>query len=98
MIDPAWFFVLKQRCARISQVQVIPKEARYENEMSAYRYDVVLCVGGDATPEPSVLWLDCQGCERAKLKELIAGASQDVSAVRAQSARCIIGPGTRQAG
>jgi amino acid adenylation domain-containing protein len=82
LIDPAWFFVLKQRCARISQVQVIPKEARYENEMSAYRYDVVLWVGGDARPEPSVLWLDCEGCERAKLKELIAGASQDVVGLR----------------
>src|SRR5262249_24642187 len=82
LINPAWFYMLKERCARISQVQILPKEARYQNEMSAYRYDVVLLVGGEATLEPRVPWLDCQGCTPATLKELVAGAPQDVVGLR----------------
>jgi amino acid adenylation domain-containing protein len=91
LIDPAWFFSLQERISEIRRVQVIPKEAKYENEMSAYRYDVVLSVGvgsaeADSTREirPGVLWIDCKREARSwgEIKDRIAVAGQPVVALR----------------
>ena len=82
LIDPAWFFVLKEHCPQIRRVQVLPKAARYQNEMSAYRYDVVLWVGGESISEPCVQWLECQGCTREALQAYIADAPQEVMGLR----------------
>src|SRR6185436_18008392 len=58
LIDPAWFLALPERLPRITRVEVMPKEGEYTNEMSAFRYDVVLGVDVPARPAPEVLWLD----------------------------------------
>jgi amino acid adenylation domain-containing protein len=63
LVDPSWFLALQERCPDITQVQVLPKEARYQNEMSGYRYDVVLSVRGaakTAARQPEIDWIDCR--------------------------------------
>jgi ubiquinone/menaquinone biosynthesis C-methylase UbiE/acyl carrier protein len=41
-IDPAFFFALQQQYPQICQVDVLVKRGRYQNELTRYRYDVIL--------------------------------------------------------
>ncbi|NNB93013.1 amino acid adenylation domain-containing protein [Corallococcus exiguus] len=45
LVDPAWFFALRRRFPRISGVNVLPKRGQVDNELTRFRYDVVLSVG-----------------------------------------------------
>jgi natural product biosynthesis luciferase-like monooxygenase protein/amino acid adenylation domain-containing protein len=45
VIDPAFFAALARELDRVTRVEVLLKRARYHNEMSRHRYDVVLRVG-----------------------------------------------------
>lgn len=47
-IDPALFMELGQRWPQISRVEVLLKEGRARNELTKFRYDVVLHVGGSS--------------------------------------------------
>jgi amino acid adenylation domain-containing protein/non-ribosomal peptide synthase protein (TIGR01720 family) len=49
LIDPRYFAALVPRHPRVRHVQVMPKPGRARNEMTGFRYDVVLHV--DAAPE-----------------------------------------------
>ncbi|NIY63844.1 non-ribosomal peptide synthetase [Streptomyces malaysiensis] len=44
-VDPRLFEELAARWPRVARVRVLPKRGRHENELSHYRYDVVLTVG-----------------------------------------------------
>jgi amino acid adenylation domain-containing protein/non-ribosomal peptide synthase protein (TIGR01720 family) len=50
-IDPAFFSALRHRLPQIQQVEIQPKRGRYLNELTRFRYNVVLRIGGDAEPE-----------------------------------------------
>ena len=61
VIAPAFFASLSARFPRISRVDVTLREGSYVNEMTRYRYDVTLHVGGEAadpTPVRELGWLD----------------------------------------
>lgn len=45
VIDPDFFFALQQYLPQITQVQIQPKQGRYENELNQFRYDVTLQIG-----------------------------------------------------
>ncbi|MET8690385.1 amino acid adenylation domain-containing protein [Streptomyces sp. NPDC004732] len=45
LISPAYFTALAARSPRISGVEILPRRGRFRNEMSLYRYDVVLHMG-----------------------------------------------------
>ena len=49
VIAPAFFDALKQYLPNITEVQVRHKRGRYHNELSRFRYDVVLKIAGDAS-------------------------------------------------
>jgi len=42
VIDPAFFRALGRELPRISQVRILPKGGRFHNELTRFRYDVVL--------------------------------------------------------
>ncbi|MEG4940614.1 amino acid adenylation domain-containing protein [Microcoleus sp. F4-D5] len=44
-INPAFFIALQQHLPQISRVEIQLKRGRYQNELTRYRYDVVLYVG-----------------------------------------------------
>ena len=44
-IDPAFFIALHEHLPQISHVEIQLKRGRYQNELTRYRYDVVLYVG-----------------------------------------------------
>ncbi|HEX6292700.1 MAG TPA: thioesterase domain-containing protein, partial [Herpetosiphonaceae bacterium] len=60
LIDPAFFFALKQHLPQISHVEIQLKRGRYHNEFTRFRYDVLLYVGGAAAPSAGYQWLDWQ--------------------------------------
>ncbi|MBV9789285.1 MAG: amino acid adenylation domain-containing protein, partial [Chloroflexi bacterium] len=59
-IDPQFWTALQQRFPQITQAQVLLKRGQAQNELTRFRYDVVLHVGG-AQPQPvDHAWLDWQ--------------------------------------
>ncbi|HEX2093128.1 MAG TPA: amino acid adenylation domain-containing protein, partial [Longimicrobiaceae bacterium] len=74
VVDPALFEAMQARIPRLGQVEVQAKRGRYDNEVSRFRYDVVLHL--DATPaavEPLVC--DWSGEDAAALQTLVREAA-----------------------
>ncbi len=51
IIDPAFFAALRKQFAQIGEVDVLSKQGRYQNEMTQFRYDVILRLG-EPRPQP----------------------------------------------
>jgi amino acid adenylation domain-containing protein len=49
-IDPNWFFQLQNKYPAISGVSITWKQGDFSNELSRYRYTVVLQIGGSTEP------------------------------------------------
>jgi amino acid adenylation domain-containing protein/non-ribosomal peptide synthase protein (TIGR01720 family) len=60
IIDPAFFLVLKERLPQISHVEVQLKRGHYHNELTKFRYDVILHVGADVPPTVALQWHNWQ--------------------------------------
>ena len=58
VIDPAYFLALKERLPQISQVQVTPQRGRAHNELTCFRYHVVINVGESPAAALPVEWHD----------------------------------------
>lgn len=57
-IDPGFFLSLKDRFARISHVEILPKRGKSLNEMTRFRYDVLIHLDGSPAQVPKTLWQD----------------------------------------
>ncbi|WP_414445215.1 amino acid adenylation domain-containing protein [Burkholderia sp. 22PA0106] len=57
-VDPAWFLALQQRLPTIGHIDIQSKGRRVHNEMTDYRYDVVIRVGHAATAPSGGLRFD----------------------------------------
>ena len=84
VIDPAFFRELPKRFPQITAVQIQLKRGQYVNELTSFRYDVILDIDG-AQPQPheckEIDWQEeNSGLER--LKELVAGSHDDVITIR----------------
>ncbi|HYX15518.1 MAG TPA: amino acid adenylation domain-containing protein [Nostoc sp.] len=60
IIDPAFFNALKQHLSQISHVQIQLKRGNYHNEMTCFRYDVILHIGTKENLTVKPTWLDWQ--------------------------------------
>ena len=58
VIDPTFFRALQQQLPRISDVQIHLKSGRFHNEVTQFRYDVVLRIGNGICQEADCTWLD----------------------------------------
>jgi len=54
VLSPAWFLALRGRLDRVAHVEIALRRGRADNEMTRYRYDAILHVGGksEAVPVP----------------------------------------------
>ncbi|HEY9815189.1 MAG TPA: amino acid adenylation domain-containing protein [Candidatus Obscuribacterales bacterium] len=59
VIDPAFFQALQQELPQISRVEILLERGTHANELTKFRYDVVLHIG-KAAPAAEVSWLDWQ--------------------------------------
>lgn len=78
-INPAFFIALQQHLPQISRVEIQLKRGHYQNELTRYRYDVVLHVGtGD--PRNSILHSQNPKSD-PPLPPLIKGGSQNPKSI-----------------
>ena len=57
-VDPSFFLALQKHLPQISQVQILIKQSRFHNELTQFRYDVVLHVGSTPQPMLETVWTD----------------------------------------
>ncbi|PYS67942.1 MAG: hypothetical protein DMF73_18020, partial [Acidobacteria bacterium] len=69
VIDPRFFFALKEHLTRISRVEIAPKRGRYHNELTRFRYQVVIHVKAKAPETEEFNWTDWRE-ERVSLADL----------------------------
>jgi amino acid adenylation domain-containing protein len=84
LLDPAWFMALREKLPGIAAVHILPKESVHQNEMSAYRYDVVLIVGAPPEEAPVSHWIDCgdAGWGMAEIGRCIVDSPHEVIGLR----------------
>lgn len=59
LIDPAFFTAVRQHLPKVSHVAVEPKRGRHRNELTQFRYQVMIQVGGQKTASAENLsWID----------------------------------------
>jgi amino acid adenylation domain-containing protein len=58
VIDPAFFYALKHDFPQIGHVQVAPKRGRFQNELTRFRYEVILHVDSPPDRRDCDSWLD----------------------------------------
>lgn len=58
VIDPMFFRALKEHLPQIQSVQIQPKRGRYLNELSRFRYDVILRTNAEAEVLDDTVWLE----------------------------------------
>jgi amino acid adenylation domain-containing protein len=58
VIDPAFFTALKQHLPKISHVDILLERGCSQNELTKFRYDVILHVDDKAVPTAEIPWLD----------------------------------------
>ena len=73
LIDPEFFTAVRQRLPQVTHVEIQLKRGRAHNELTRFRYDVVLHVGENAPPRVDCAWLDWkkQGLTRESLVEIL---------------------------
>ncbi|ESA32706.1 amino acid adenylation enzyme thioester reductase family protein [Leptolyngbya sp. Heron Island J] len=60
-LDPKFFLALKKRIPEISHVQVLLKQGKFHNELTRFRYDVILHVNAEVMSTPgNIKTLDWQ--------------------------------------
>lgn len=59
-IAPEFFVALKQRVPQISHVEIQLKRGQDDNELTRFRYDVILHIGKEVGSTPDIHWLDWQ--------------------------------------
>lgn len=81
---PAFFFALKQYLPEISHVQIIPKPGRSHNQLTLFRYDVILQLEGSGRPIADLDWRDWQAdhLSVAATQALLTGQHAERLAIR----------------
>ena len=84
ILDPEFFFALPQRVSQITQASVQLKRGRYHNELSMFRYDVVLETGRATTKYPVFEWLEWrqQKPDTTTLRVMLDRSDLSVLAIR----------------
>jgi amino acid adenylation domain-containing protein len=84
VIDPGFFLALQERLPEISRVEVMPKRGWSHNELTQFRYQVVIEVGGERTAGAVVKWLDWErdGLSWETARELLADCENEAIGIR----------------
>ncbi len=83
-IDPSFFLALQKHLPQISQVQILLKQSQFHNELSQFRYDVVLHVGSTPQSILETRWLDWQPhyADFSELRQRLKNSSTKVFGFR----------------
>ncbi|WP_193200856.1 non-ribosomal peptide synthetase, partial [Nostoc sp. MG11] len=74
VIDPAFFLALKQHLPQIKHIQILLKPGEYHNELTKFRYQVILHVNKKVSSTVISEWLDYQnnGLNLSAIAEILA--------------------------
>lgn len=91
VIDPAFFMALKQHLPKISHVEIHLERGCHHNELTKFRYDVILHVGPEVYPTIDIPWLDWEeGLTLATVRQLLIETKPEVLAItRVPNARIL---------
>lgn len=59
-LDPQFFIALQTQIPSISHVQVLPKRGKFHNELTQFRYDVILHINAKVPPVLNIARIDWQ--------------------------------------
>jgi amino acid adenylation domain-containing protein len=84
VVAPSFFFALKQHLPKISQVEINLKRGRFHNELTLFRYDVVLRIGTEVEEVGDFQTLDWQkdNLTLPALRQLLGETEPEMLAVR----------------
>lgn len=83
VLAPEFFLALRAKIARFTSVAIQPKRGRYRNELSVFRYDVVLGTGKNG-PISEVQWTDWRpGLDARAMTKFVQESVAPISAIRA---------------
>ncbi len=84
VLDPALFMALRERFPDISSVEIMPKRGRHHNELTQFRYQVMIHVGDKRASTGSLDWMDWKerrpGLEQ--IRSLLCGESPESLCIR----------------
>jgi amino acid adenylation domain-containing protein/non-ribosomal peptide synthase protein (TIGR01720 family) len=91
VIDPAFFAALKHQIPQISAAQILLKRGQHRNELTAFRYDVVLHVGAPVRADDPPARLDWQteGLSLAALGRRLEAQPDAVAVARVPNGRVL---------
>lgn len=83
-VDPALFNALAERLPKISHVEMQLKGGRCHNEITRFKYDVMLHIGASSSHALYITWLDWRkhGLTIAALRRLLAENSTDTLGIK----------------
>ncbi|MEM6398887.1 MAG: amino acid adenylation domain-containing protein, partial [Cyanobacteria bacterium P01_D01_bin.116] len=84
VIDPAFFLALKQHLPQIKHVEVQLKPGDYHNELTLFRYDVIIHVAQKAYSTVTPRWLDYDedGLNLSAIKQLLVDKKPEIIGVK----------------
>ncbi len=89
LVAPAFFYALVQHLPNIAHVEVRHKRGRYQNELSRFRYDVLIGIGERVSPVREYTRLSWQNLSLAALESLLKTTQPEVlHLVDVPNARC----------
>ncbi|MCA1615652.1 MAG: amino acid adenylation domain-containing protein [Acidobacteria bacterium] len=74
-VAPAFFYALAQHLPEVARVEARPKRGHFHNELTRFRYQVSIHIGGESEPEAAAPpWLDwdAEGLTLAALRRRLA--------------------------
>ncbi len=82
-VDPEFFTALQQRLPQIRHLEIHLKRGRAQNELTRFRYDVILHVGEEGLPQLECQWLDWNrhSLSPDSLRELLGRTEPDLFGV-----------------
>ncbi len=83
-VDPEFFLAFKQHLPKISHVEIQLRRGKHLNEMTRFRYDVVLHIESESKTIEEIQWLDWQGKELtvSSLRKFLEETGRDVIGVK----------------
>ena len=83
-IDPAFFAALKQHLPQISHVQIQLRRGHYHNQMTRFRYDVILHVGKKSSSRPTMRCLDWQKDDLTLpiIRDVLVGSQPEMLSIK----------------
>ena len=89
VLSPAYFLSLGDRLSKVSTVEIRPRWGRADNEMSCYRYDAILHVGGGSEVPQDIRFLEWAASDQTLdgLRSMALGQDEVIGIKGIQNAR-----------